>query len=340
MNLICTRLLRAAVCVVLLAHLTRWGVAEETPDRSGGFPSLFRSSASVAGEGKVLQVDGEATAAARVAKERLRVHIARKGGSSKDELAAAVERLPLDRFSPEDRRKVNEVVDSVSLFRRLPTITCEADPRAYRFFAEHPDVAVSMWRVMGVSQMQMWQVSEREFESDLKDGTVGLITVLHQSPRLHVAMCEGEFKSPVLARPIRSTGLLAVQTEFWQDESGRRHITHSADMFVTIHSEAVEAVARLISPVSFKMADRNFEEVTLFLRMVDEAMTNHPGWVEQVADRVDGVLPGRDAELLKVTAEVYADAKRRTLRRRGEPAVLDVVRPRVRSNLGSSDLSR
>ena len=42
-----------------------------------------------------------------------------------------------------------------------------------------------------------------------------------------------------------------------------------------------------------------------------------------------GVLPGRDEELLEVTAEVYVDAQRRRLEAAGRPVSLDAIQPPV-----------
>lgn len=266
--------------------------------------------------------------------ERLRVDVQSEGTSSREELAAAANRLPLQALSPANRARIAGLISQPSLYRRLPTITCRTDPRVYSYFTEHPDVAVSIWRVMGISEMQMRQVSATEWETDLNDGTVGLVTLLHAAPTSRLVLCEGEFKSPLLAKPIRSTGLMHLQTQNWQDGSGRSYVTHSADMFVQFHSSAVETIAKLISPMSFKMADSNFEEVSVFIRMMDEAMSHEPGWVERTAGKMEGVLPGADKTLLDVAAEVYVDAQRRALEQAGQPVTLDAIRPPIQTASG------
>lgn len=267
-------------------------------------------------------------------RQLLRVDVTQAGSSAKDELARAVQRLPMGQFTAEQSRRVQGLVRSPSLYRRLPTITCRTDPRVYSYFVENPDVAVSIWRVMGISDMQMRQISANEYETDLKDGTLGALKVLHRSENCHVVMCEGDFKSPLLAKPIRSTGLMCLQSRKWQGTDGTNYVTHVGDVFVVFHSDAVEAIAKLISPMSFKLADKNFEEVTIFIRMMDEAMSHEPGWVERTAERMDGVIPGRDQELLEVAAKVYVDARRRELQQTGGPVSLDAIRPPVQSASG------
>lgn len=269
--------------------------------------------------------------------ERLRVTTNTDGTSSRDELTAAVHRLPLNNLSSADRARVTTIANSPSLFRRLPTITCRTDPRVYSYFTEHPDVAVSIWRAMGISEMRMRQVSATEWETDLQDGTIGLVTLLHSTPNSKLILCEGEFKSPLLPKTIKSTGMMNLQTQAWQDESGQHHVTHSADMFVLFHSTAVESIAKLISPMSFKMADHNFEEVTVFIRMMDEAMSHEPGWVERTVGKLEGILPGTDRQLLNVAAEVYVDAQRRALQQAGQPVTLDAIRPPIQTASGASE---
>lgn len=276
----------------------------------------------------VTQVSGDDASDVR---ERLRVDVGQAGNSSKDELVRACQRLPLAQLAAEDRQRVDSIVRSPSLFRHLPTVTCRTDPRVYSYFIDNPDVAVSIWRVMGVSEMEMRQVSAHEYETDLNDGTVGTVQVLHRSATCTVVLCTGDFKSPLLAKPIRSTGLMCLQTQSWQSPEGVSYVTHTGDVFVVLHSDAVEAVARLISPMSFKIADRNFEEVTLFVRMMDEAMARQPGWIERTASRMDGVIPGRDKELLDLAAKVYVDARRRELQQAGGSVSLEAIRPPVQS---------
>jgi hypothetical protein len=269
--------------------------------------------------------------------DRLKVNVDRDGTSSRNDLEAATRRLPFHQLAPADQQKVREIANSPSLFRRLPQVTCQADRRVYDFFARHPDVAVSIWRAIGISEMQMRQTGPCEWETDLRDGTIGVVKLLHRSETSMLVLCEGEFKSPLLARPIYSTGLMHLEMHFGTDAAGQQTVTHSGDLFVVLHSDAVEAVAKLISPMSFKMVDRNFEEVTLFLRMMDEAMVREPGWVEKTAERLDGILPGRTEELLAVTAQVYVDGQRRIRTASGETTSLEAIRPPVRTASGASE---
>lgn len=335
MSLNRTRSARAPWLVICLAAWTQAGTMPaayaQQPLRLDADPLPVPIDPLIELDQGVQLVAGTAAAGAR---ERLRVEVNRAGSSSKDELARALQRLPLGQLSSADRQRVQSVVHAPSLYRRLPTVTCRTDPRVYSFFVENPDVAVSIWRVMGVSEMQMRQTAANEYETDLKDGTFGTMTVLHRSPGCQLVMCTGDFKSPLLAKPIRSTGLLCLQSQSWHTPEGEHCITHTGDVFVVFHSDAVEAIAKLISPMSFKLADKNFEEVTLFIRMMDEAMRRQPGWVERAASQMEGVIEGRDKELLDVAAKVYVDARRRELQQAGGAVSLEAIRPPVQTASG------
>ncbi len=74
-------------------------------------------------------------------------------------------------------------------------------------------------------------------------------------------------------------------------------------MFISFPSQAVDFVARTIAPVTNKIMDKNFEEVSLFLRMMDEASQVRPDWIYEVSGQLDGVKK-EDAGKLVELAEV------------------------------------
>lgn len=266
----------------------------------------------------------------------LRVEVLAPGNSSRAMLRAAADGVPLNRLQPADRQRARTVLSSISLYRRLPTVRCEVDPRVYTYFTTHPDVAVSIWRAMDVSNLQMRQTGPLEYEADAGDGTQGVISLLYRGPDCCLIHCDGQFTNPVVKKPIRAQGLMCLYTEFSRTSDGRTLATNRADIFVTFPSQTVETVARLIAPVSNRIADRNLEELSLFLRFMDAAMTTQPGWVEDVSTRLDGLLPGRREQLLQLTAEVYVDGQRQMQARNGQDPSLELILPPVRSASGET----
>lgn len=239
------------------------------------------------------------------------VEILARGSSSRSTLSDALDRLPLDELTEDQRRRVNEVLENRSMFRRLPAISIDADPEVYNHFTHNPESVVGIWRVLGISKFTMQQTGPTEWYGDAGDGSTGTIDVLSRSPNRHLLLCTGKYKSPLLARPIEATAVMHLQTQYVQGEDLQPKVVHGLDLFVMFPSNTVDTVVRVIAPVSHMIADRNFRELSLFVRFMNVAMERQPGWVEQTIQRIDGIDREQRIELMKVSARVYVDAQNR-----------------------------
>ena len=252
----------------------------------------------------------------RVANETpaVEAHVQVKGTSSDKVKKTALSELPLDKLTPKNLARVKSLLDEVGYFRRLPTTVFAADPDVYQFFIRYPDVAVSIWRVMGISEMKMWQTGPQEYEGDSGDGSTGVIDVVYRSAEENMLICEGQYQSPILKKPIKARSLVLLKTSFIKETDGTIYVTHRADMYVAFPSQTVETVAKVLSPVTGSMADRTFTEMSLFLRMMSLAMTRRPNWVDQIAGQLEGVADLRKQQLREVTVLVHnAERKRQGL---------------------------
>ena len=236
----------------------------------------------------------------------LEIETRAEGNSSRDIRDEAIRQLPISKLSRQGQSDASRILRNVSLYRRLPTFEIDSDRRTYEFFVQHPDVAVSMWRAMNISRVQMWQVGPLEYETDTRDGTIGTVQVLYRSEQQCLILCKGQFQSPMLPKPIEAWAMMHLQPH----HKGQGKVVHTVDLFVWFPSTAVETIAKIISPVSYRFADRNFEEVSLFVEMMSAAMMYHPDWVSHLAGRLDGVLPERPQQLMEVTTAVFKDAHR------------------------------
>lgn len=251
------------------------------------------------------------------------VRVLQAGSSRSQVKKLAVDEFPLDLMSPVSRRTATEIIQDLSLFRRLPQIELEADRRCYEFFTSHPDMAVSIWRAMEISQVVMTRKSATTFETDTRDGTSGVVKVLLNTSEHYVVTCQGEFKSPAIKKPIQATAMMHLSPTFHPNGT----ITHRLDMYVSFESAAIEAIARFISPISNRIADRNFEEISLFVKMMSMAMEQQPGWVEQLTRKIEGVPVADIDELLKLTATLYVDKVKAENSVSGEQVPLNAVLP-------------
>jgi hypothetical protein len=240
-----------------------------------------------------------------------RVKVVKRPTSAKAARKAAIAALPLDKISETHRERVLQIVNGNGMFRELPTYRFEVDPRVYYFFMNHPDVAVSIWRVMQISEFQMHQTGADGYTTNDGDGTSGVIDVAYRGQNEVVVLCNGVYHTPLLPKSIKANGLLHVQVGFERGANGKTYATHAARLFVLFPSQTIDTVARIMSPVSNAIIDQNFREVSLFLHMMSTAMERQPGWVENVSSRLEGVAPERRNQLMEVTVDVFADANPR-----------------------------
>jgi hypothetical protein len=254
-----------------------------------------------------------------------RIKVVKRPTSSRAAHKAALAALPLDKMADEHRRRILQIGANTSLFRELPTLQFSVDPRVYRFFMDHPEVAVNIWRVMQISEFHMRETGREVYETDDGAGTGGVLDVAYRDESQVVVLCDGVYKSPLLPTAVKARGALQVQVAFDRRPDGKTFATHSAKLFVNFPSQTVEAAARIISPISNAIIDQNFREVSMFLHMMSVAMQRQPGWVEYLSSRLDDGLAARRNQLMEVTVEVFADANPalRQLPRRPE-ALLDL----------------
>jgi hypothetical protein len=283
------------------------GLEQSTVDRADG---RYNSSLKIAEQSP--RQKSKSKEAQRIEFNK-RVRVLKKGTSSRSSRRAALALLPLDKLKEADQKRAVAVLRSASMFRELPLLECDVEPEVYNYFARHPDVAVSIWRAMKISVFQMSQKSPTSYDVNSGDGTTGKVDVLYQSDEESLVICSGVFKNPLILKPINATGLFHLRTTMKRRKDGTSVATHQGRMYVAFPSQAVSTVARVISPISNVIIDRNFREVSLFLHMMSMAMQRQPGWVEHVSEKLDGVPAKRRVELLQLTAQMYVDARKRKL---------------------------
>ena len=321
-----TALSVGAFCGLALAG-TNWAADPVVP-RTGLESTAGRASATDADSDESFQSMGVSTV--------------KVGSSTTAVRKLALHELPLDRLSDESRSKAESVLKNLGLFRRLPTLSFEVDPEVYDYFLRNPDVAVATWRAMDISKFKLQEVGPNHYQADAGDGSVGQVELFYHTPEDTLIHCDGAFKSPLLPRPIVARSLMRLQTTFAKEPDGRIIGTHSGDVFVEFPSQAVETVAKVISPVSHTIADRNFKQMTLFAHLMSQAMARHPGWIEVIGNKLDGINAERKQEFMEVSARSHAMSRKRLNAAARPPLLLspdDVLTPFRQTNISATVFS-
>lgn len=320
--------------IVLSCGVLAAGAGAGVSDAADGAAAATPDSAMMLAEASTRGRPAELPAEAGPVRASLeRITVLEQGTSDRKALKASKATLPLNRLTPENRRRAEAVLGELSMFRKMPTLQLDVDHDAYRYFVDHPDVAVSIWRALGASKCQLWQTAADTYQTDVGDGSTGTMDVLLRSDTDHLVIGEGEFKSPLLVKPIKATGLLHLRTDYVIRQDGETEAICRGCLYVAFPSQTVETAAKVISPMTNKIIDRNFEEIGLFAHMMSEGMQSQPGWVENLAGRLDGVHDRRKSELLQVTARAYVANKKRELAREGRPITAEAIAPPIEGHV-------
>jgi hypothetical protein len=224
----------------------------------------------------------------------------------------AIEELSLANLPPEAQQKAQSVLRGLGLYRRLPTLGFDVDPGVYEYLLRHPVTAVSTWRAMEISKLALRATGDGKYFADAGDGSVGQVEVWRATPTETLIYCDGAFKSPLLTKPIIARSIMRLQSRFYKDNTGAPRVEHFGDVFVEFPSQTVETVARVISPVSYSIADRNFKQLSLYVHLMSQAMVRHPEWVQSMARRMD-IDESERASFLRVSQTAQATAEKRAM---------------------------
>ncbi len=229
------------------------------------------------------------------------VHILADATSAKEVLESTKKRIPNGKMSRNAQARAAYILDNVSQYRRMPSLQYPINPNIYQFLINHPDVAISTWRVMGISTLQMWQTGEFEYEAKATDGSTGTADVLWRDANQCLFIVEGRYQSPLLPGSIEASALVWLQYRFVKAEDGSLMVNQQIETFLHFPSGAIDAIAKLTSRLTNSILDRNVFEVSLYARMMTKAAEKEPEWIEQLAQRMEGVPPSRRQELALIS---------------------------------------
>lgn len=241
---------------------------------------------------------------------KLRVEEIEAATSSEHARTTIAASIPLDRLEDHHRVQVETLLAERSLFRCLPALKIELEPSSYEFYRRRPEIAVAIWQILGISEVKLKQVARGFYTVDSKDGSLGTMEILLRTDDLLIVRGTGNWHSSLLPVPIKSEGLFVLRHRFEQDRDGRRFVTHQAALYLAFPQQSVRNVAKLISPVTNMVADRNFRDISLFLRMMNVASVQRPGWVEMIAGRLEGLTRSQRDEFLRTAARALVTARR------------------------------
>ena len=228
------------------------------------------------------------------------IRILRDSSSDKQLQKTAAAQIPLNRMSQRSQQRALHLLRNTSQYRRMPTLQYEVDASLFQYLINHPDVAISTWRVMGISKLSMWETAPFEYAAKANDGSQGEADVLWRDGNQCVFVVQGAYHSPLLPTVIEASALVWLRYRFERTRDNRIVVNQQIETFINFPSPTIQTVAKLATVITNSILDRNVMEVSLYAQMMSRAVKKDPRWVEEVASRMDGVAPHRSVELMRV----------------------------------------
>ena len=234
------------------------------------------------------------------------------GSSHRSYRAAGIRAIPFNQISAQARKLIKDVVDHTSFYRRLPVETIDADPEYFRLLVRKPELIVSIWQLMGVTQMSTERTGPFSVETNDGAGTISDLELIYGNDRLHVFYGNGSYTGPLLKQKLSGRCVIVLQTQSKETATGYE-LTNVLDIYLRVDNATASLITRTIQPLVGTTADHNFSESLKFVQRLNQSTrVNGPG-VKGMGRKLQINTQVRQ-EFEKVVDKVYARANDKTLR--------------------------
>jgi hypothetical protein len=228
-----------------------------------------------------------------------------KAVSSRDAREEALRVIPWDRLDDEAQRKLRSVVETPSIYRRMPKKTVDCDSGMYSFLLRNPEVVVNMWQVLGISNMTAQRTGDYSWKGNDGAGTQCDVELIYGSPNsdVHIMYGEGFYEGSLFKKKMSGRCVLLLRSGYAQDPRSR--VATLLDMFLTVDNAGLDLVAKTLSPLVGSTADANFAETAKFLGRVSLTAEHNAPKLEQLCAKLTKVEPPVKEKFLQLSNEIY-----------------------------------
>lgn len=238
-------------------------------------------------------------------------------GSTVNQRREVIASLPLRRLTPAAGRRVVEIAESPTLYRRLPVRAIDCDQDMFLFLTRNPEVLVGIWQLMGITKVEMERVAPYRFEAVDGTGTECEIDLVYGDANVHVFVATGSYSGRLVASPVRGRGVFVMRSSYAESASGGTTVTGVLDCFIQFDQLGADLIARTFSGLIGRAADRNYTETARFISQIAQMSEKNPIAMVDLAGRLPQVRATtrrRFAETITEVAE-RADQRSRTAAR-------------------------
>jgi len=171
----------------------------------------------------------------------------------------------------------------------MPDQVISCDPELYLFFVRNPEVVVSMWQLMGITNMTIKRLQDYTYDATDGQGTQARVELIYGTPEKHVFLADGAYEGQLIKRKAPGRCVMVLRTKSTRDRQQRVQLENQLDAFIQLDSVGTELVAKTLQPVLGKTADHNFSETLTFVSRLSQAIEKNASGVERLASRLKGV---------------------------------------------------
>lgn len=208
------------------------------------------------------------------------------GSSSKRLKSQTIQSLPYHLLNQATQNKIKTILEKPSVYRRLPVTSIKADPDYFRFLTRYPEVIVSIWQLMGITNMTTERTGPYSIATNDGAGTISNLELIYGDQNLHIFYGEGTYEGPILKRKLAGKCVLVLKTEGRNEANGSPVTTSQLDVFLKIENATVGMMAKTISPLVGSTADHNFVQSLKFVQRLNETTEKNGPGVQQMGKRL------------------------------------------------------
>ncbi|QDT04565.1 hypothetical protein K227x_29570 [Rubripirellula lacrimiformis] len=233
-------------------------------------------------------------------------HSSNDADTSSKQRKAAIASLPMQRLTQSAQARIMSIVDSPTIYRRLPPQAIDCDQNMFLFLSRNPEVLVGMWDLMGITNVQIRRTGPYQLEAIDGSGTTCQIDLVYGDPHMHIFVASGSYDGKMVAKSVDGKGVFILSSRYSQANEGRTTVTGTIDCFLQLESLGADLIARTLSGLIGRSADVNFAETARFIAQVSQASEKNPRSMLDVASR----LPQVDEQTRRDFAGQIADVAR------------------------------
>lgn len=229
----------------------------------------------------------------------------KKATTSRAAREDAIRGIPFRSLSQQAQQRLLSVVRKPTMFRRMPVTTIRCDPELHRFSVRQPEVIVSIWQLMGITQVTAQRTAPYVLQCNDGVGTITNMELIYGDSDTHVLFCEGSYDGPLFRKPLTGRCVLVLRSNSNQTGAGYQ-VTNLLDVFLQVDHAGLDIFAKTLHPLLGKSADINFTESMRFIEKMSRASENNGDGMQNMIDRLKGVQPTVRKDFKQVVSNVQA----------------------------------